>query len=193
MAESGSGVSASDVMAMLGGSKNDGAFGGAGFLIILFIFIWAIFGKNDNGYNNGYNNGDLVRQQDLYAALNNQTLANDVQNGNFNILNAINGVNTQVLDNKFVSQLGFQNVNSQMAACCCDVKTTVIEENQKTRDMIQQNYINQLQTDLSDMKTALSNEAQTRTLLDTMGRWVGYAGYGSCSYGNCGCNSVLAN
>ena len=53
---------------------------------------------------------------------------------------------------------------------------------------------NQLQTDLSDMKTALSNEAQTKTLLDTMGRWVGYAGYGSCSFGyGCGCNSSLAN
>lgn len=191
MTETGNGVSASDVMSMIGGSKNDGAFGGTGFLIILFIFIWAIFGKNDNNsYNPG--NSDLVRQQDLYTALNNQSLTNDVQNGNFNLLNAINGVNTQVLDNKFVSQLGFQNVISNQAACCCDIKTTVIEENQRTRDLIQQNYINQLQTDLSDMKTALSNEAQTRTLLDTMGRWVGYAGYGSCSFG-CGCNSSLAN
>ena len=109
-------------------------------------------------------------------------------------MSAINGVNTQVLDNKFVSQLGFQNTNSQMAACCCDVKTTVIEENQKTRDLIQANFVDQLQRDLSDMKTALSNEAQTRTLLDTMGRWVGYAGYGSCSFGyGCGCNSTLAN
>lgn len=187
------GVTASDVMAMMG-NKNDGLVGGAGFLILLFIFIWAIFGRNGIDNVNNVNTGDLVRQQDLYTALNSQTLANDLRDGNFNILAAINGVNTQVLDNKFVSQLGFQNIGSQVAACCCDVKTTVIEENQRTRDMIQQNYINQLQTDLSDMKTALSNEAQTKTLLDTMGRWVGYAGYGSCSFGyGCGCNSSLAN
>lgn len=111
------GVTASDVMAMMG-NKNDGLVGGAGFLILLFIFIWAIFGRNGVDNVNNVNTGDLVRQQDLYTALNSQTLANDLRDGNFNILAAINGVNTQVLDNKFVSQLGFQNIGSQVAACC---------------------------------------------------------------------------
>ena len=189
MAESNSGLTASDVLAMMGNKSNDGLGGGTGFIVLLFIFIWAIFGGN--GFNNN-NNGDLVRQQDLYTALNAQSLSGDVRDGNFNILAAVNGVNTQVLDNKFVTQLGFQNLGAQVAACCGETQKTVIEENQKTRDLIQANYINQLQTDLSDMKTALSNENQTRALLDTMGRWVGYAGYGSCSYGNCGCNGTLA-
>lgn len=187
MADSNGGLSASDVVAMMG--NRDGFLGGGtGFIILLFIFIWAVFGGN--GFNAG-NNSDLVRQQDLYTALNGQTLENEVRDGNAGIIAAINGVGMQVQDNKFVSQLGFQNLGAQVAACCSETQKTIIEENQRTRDLIQANYINELQTNLSDMKTALNNAEQTKSLLDTMGRWVGYAGYGSCSFGGCNCNTAL--
>ena len=65
----------------------------------------------------------------------------------------------------------------------------IIEENQKTRDLIQNNYIEGLRTALSDAKAEISNRDQTSSILNTMGRWHGYP---SCGCGM-GCTTYSQN
>lgn len=63
-------------------------------------------------------------------------------------------------------------------------KELIIQENQKTRDLIQANYIEGLRTALSDAKAEISNRDQSSYILNTMGRWHGYPSCG-CGVGTC--------
>lgn len=63
----------------------------------------------------------------------------------------------EVLENRYANQLSFNQLGSQLQSCCCDIKTTIIEQNQLTRDLIQSQYLDELRTKLSDAKSQISN------------------------------------
>ena len=68
-------------------------------------------------------------------------------------------------------------------------KQLIIEENQKTRDLIQNNYIEGLRTALSDAKAEISNRDQTSAILNQLGR---FHIYPSCGCGM-GCTTYSQN
>ena len=64
--------------------------------------------------------------------------------------------------------LQFKDVQAQMAACCCDIKSTVIEQNQMTRDLINANTITELRAQLVEARDALITDGQTAALLNVL-------------------------
>ena len=67
--------------------------------------------------------------------------------------------------------LGNQAIQSKMAECCCDIKTAIHADGEATRALITENKIADLQYQLNQANTAVANAVQTRTILDTIGRY----------------------
>lgn len=183
---------------MNGTNATDFGFGGIWGVIMLLI-IAGVFG---NGFGFGGNNAGLTE-----TFLDNRLLARDTFNVNTNVLEsacqtqrdvleakyAIQvsdcGLSKEIMQNRYDNALQTQTLSAQMNECCCQTKELIIQENQKTRDLIQANYIEGLRTALSDAKAEISNRDQSSYILNTMGRWHGYP---SCSCGM-GCTTYSQN
>lgn len=103
----------------------------------------------------------------------------------------------EIIQSRYDNALGMQNLQSQLASCCCDLKTAIHSEGEATRSLIQSNTIQDLrdrlaasQRETDTANLALQNNAQTNTILNTLGRYVTnpYVPYNyGCGYTNCGC------
>ncbi len=135
-------LSASDVLAMT--RHGDGIFGGNGSWFIVLILFFLSMG---NAWG-GRSDGNFTRAE-LYEGLNSQntfsefrSVQNEITNGFANVAlginNGINSVNSNL-----------QGISSQMAQCCCDLKTSIHAEGEATRALIQQNTIQALRDEVS--------------------------------------------
>ena len=193
------GISASDVMAL---TRGNDIFGGSIGGILGLLIIAGIFG-NGGFFGNGNNNTsmwDNFIERDIFNTNTNVlNTANATQTAiqgakydtAINVLQSTNALQNNVLENRYANELGFantqkdillgnQNMLSQMAQCCCDLKTTVHAEGEATRALINQNRISELEYQLSQANTAVSNAVQTQNLLSNLGRFVPY---GTTYYG----------
>lgn len=158
--------------------NSNGLFGEGIFGLILFFIVAGMF--NGNGLF-----GNRATDQ-----VTNDFLFNNLANQNRDIMGSINTVDRDVLtsscntdksilESRYTTQLGFQNLSSQMASCCCDLKSAIHAEGEETRALIQANTIQDLRDRLSASQRetdtanlALQNNAQTNTILTTLGRYV---------------------
>lgn len=141
--------------------------------IIGLLIIAGIFGYG-NGFGFGNNASSQITNDFLYT-----NLASDVRAN----ANAINTTDRDVLENRYSTQLGLQNLQAQMASCCCDTKTAIHAEGEATRALITQNRISDLEKDLVNANTIISNATQTQNLLSNLGRFVPYSAYNYGTYG----------
>ena len=175
--------------------NNDAMSGSGGWVWAIIILLLAGGGNLFGGMGNGAAAAvaaNYATQQDIQSAINAQSTQNGIQqvllssaNNNYetarlidnqtmylsnqnntNQLAAINGFNAV---NQNMVQ-GFNNIAQAIAAmnhnlenCCCSIKT----------QMLQDKY-DALQNQFTSMQNDLSNAAQTQTILNSMGRWVGY-------------------
>ena len=167
---------------------NDSNFGG---WIFCFLIIAVIFGWGGNGLGAGNaTTAAYATMADVNAAINNQTVQNGLNqialssaNNNFetarlidnqtmammnqqntNLLTAVNGFNaiSANIANGFASvNSNISNLGYQLDKCCCDIKTTLLE-----------NRLQDAQTALSQQFTQISNAEQSAYLLNVMGKWV---------------------
>lgn len=134
---------------------------------------------------NGTNMAITRAAADTYTALNGtltQQLLADQQgfaSVQSTLCQGFSGLNQSVyqagVDNRFaISALG-----SQMAECCCDIKSAVGAEGSATRALINERFINELQTRLCDAKAKIgslesniflqnSQAAQTQQIIQTV-------------------------
>ncbi len=136
-------------------------------------------------------------QEDVTAAINNQTLQNQLntlavetannnyetaqllnqqsslmqQQNNTNLINIVQGFNavTQQMQNQ-TSQLA-QAINQlgyQLDSCCCSIKTQMLQD--RLADKTAENVA---------LQNKLDNRDQTQTILGNLGRFVAWAGSGS--------------
>lgn len=229
------GLSASDV-AILSGSNNrgcndNGAFGYGAEWVLWLVIILALFnngwGFGGFGGNGGFNSpagqGALTRS-DIDAALSTQGIENGITGIGTQLCNGFNSVNGNIA-----------NLASQMANCCCDLKqgqgeisyniaaqTNILQNTvnngirdvidaqnagtQRIVDLITQDKIQSLQTELQSAQLQLSNAAQTNSIVNALrptpvpsypvmspytsiinptGFTFGVAN--GCGYGTCGC------
>ena len=168
----------SDVLMMkaLEDDNNHDTWGSAGFLwvILIFLFFLAFNGGGLFG-NRGFGNGAAVVANDL------SQVERDVLTGNCS-------TQKEVLENRYTSQLSFNQLGAQMQSCCCDIKTTIIEQNQL------------IEGKLTDAKTQISNMEQNQYILGQIGNFYtkpsvnpntcyNNYGCGGCNGCNgCGCN-----
>lgn len=93
------------------------------------------------------------------------------------------GLNTAIVsssnDNRFAMQAGLNSLQTQMAQCCCETQKAIGAEGAATRQLIQQNLITELQTQLCDSKARnaqlenqvflqTSQAAQTQQIIQTV-------------------------
>ena len=159
--------------------------GGSAFLWVILIFLFFLAFSGNGLFGRG--NGNGAEAAAFMAAANRN---NDLSQMERDILETSNATQKEVFQNRFDAQLANQNLAAQMQQCCCDLKTTIIAENQITRDLIQANYVDGLRTALSDAKTQISNQAQTAYILGQIGQYYTHPSVNpnTCYY-NCGCNN----
>lgn len=167
-----------------------GMFNGDG----MAFWIFALLLLNNGG---GFGNGNAVTNADLNASQNAQTqqlqmqgLSDQVANNKFDIAMAINGQtaelaaqnNTNLINAiQGFNSLGLQITNqtnvlaqqlmamdAKMTQCCCDIKTQMLQDR-----------LSDAQAQIVAQQAEISNDKQTQTILNTLGRFVAWAGSGS--------------
>lgn len=208
-------LSGTDALAVMNSRNNaygyDYGMGGMNgwFWIILLLFF-------RNGNYGGYGESPLVSDEfikrDIFNTNQNVSTTGcqtqrDVLENRYNSQLCCCNTQKEILENRYNTSLGLanvqkdillgnQNLQSQLASCCCDLRTAIHSEGELTRNMIQANVIQDLRDRLSASQRetdtanlALQNNAQTNTILTTLGRYVTNP-YVPYSYGyNCGCTN----
>lgn len=182
------GLSASDVALM---DRGNGMFGGDG----MAFWIFALLFLNNGGFG-GYN-GNYVTNADLNASQNAQTqqlqlqglsdqLAQNkfdlaqvvsaqtselVAQNNTNLINAIQGFNNlgmQLTNQTNVLSQQMMGLDAKLTQCCCDIKTQMLQDR-----------LNEAEAKNVALQGQINNAEQTQTILNTMGRWMAWAGSGT--------------
>ena len=130
--------------------------GGVGLLVLILIFL---FGFGGNGAW-----GASGSATEVYAKLASESAGVNSRD----ILSQ--GYENQIATQRasYESLLQFKDVQAQLASCCCDIKSTVIEQNQMTRDLINANTITELRAELVEARDEIVTGAQTQALLNVL-------------------------
>ena len=181
-------------------SQGNDMGGGAWFWIVIIL----LFG----GRGFGFGGGEGV--QDNFIS--NEFIKRDIFNTNANV--SAQGCETQkeVIESRYTNQLGLQNLGSQMAQCCCDLKSegfkntcdvlnAIHADGEATRALINAQAMQDLRDKLADrdreLMTAnfqLSQQAQSANIIDTLQptpkpAYITCSPYFAYGYNPCGCNN----
>lgn len=172
------GLSAADVAAVTRNNDDNGWGGGCWWIwIILIAFLFPMMG----GWNRG---GVETGVQDNFIS--DEFVKRDIFNTNQNVSNTACQTQRDVLENRYTTQLGLQqlqasqkncccetqkeilqsrydaalmaqNMQAQMAQCCCDIKESILADGNATRQLLQENTIQALRDKLADRDRDLQN------------------------------------
>ena len=172
-----SGLTASDVALLSGRNGNNDGFGdnGSWWVIIFLIFAFMGWGRNGNGFGSGNGSGatdnyvlasDFATiQRQLSDSFSNLTAQSRyIQNGlcdgfyamNTSLLNGFAGVNNSIMTNGYETRNTINNLSSQLASCCCDIREGIqgINYNLATNTCALQNTMNMNTRDIVDTVNA---------------------------------------
>lgn len=171
-----SGLTASDVALLSGRNGNNDGFGdnGSWWVIIFLIFAFMGWGRNNNGFGGG--NGSVADNYVLasdFATIQRQlsdgfgdltAQSRYIQNGlcdgfyamNTSLLNGFAGVNNSIMTNGYETRNAINNVSSQLASCCCDIREGIqgVNYNLATNTCALQNTMNMNTRDIVDTVNA---------------------------------------
>lgn len=172
-----SGLTASDVALLSGRNGNNDGFGdnGSWWVIIFLIFAFMGWGRNNNGFGGGNGSGatdNYVLASD-FATIQRQlsdgfgdltAQSRYIQNGlcdgfyamNTSLLNGFAGVNNAIMTNGYETRNSINNVSSQLASCCCDIREGIqgVNYNLATNTCALQNTMNMNTRDIVDTVNA---------------------------------------
>lgn len=166
------GVDTGYLLGMLNNGNNGGLFGGRGFEdIIALIIVAAIFGNGNFGFGNNGNNSterELIANMIQRNGVDISQLASTLNCSVGRLDDAIGQVATQICN--LTGQVGMNSmqiinavqagntaITSQIAECCCNLKTAIAESNYLTeRGFCNTNQI--LAKGFSDLGYAFSNQ-----------------------------------
>ena len=173
-------LSASDAIAL---RDNAGMFDGGN----AFFWVFALLLLGNGGFGFG-GNRDVVTSAELSAQLGNQQLQNASQqillssaNNNYETAQLINGQTNALMQQNNTNLInaiqGFNSLQQQISAlsahldtCCCDIKTQMLQDK-----------LDSANAKIVSQQNEISNAQQTQTILNTLGRFVAWAGSGSQS------------
>ena len=171
-------LTASDAIALRDG---DGMFGGGN----AFFWVFALLLLGNGGFGWG-GNGNYVTSSELSAQLGNQQLQNSTQqillssaNNNYETAQLINGQTNALMQQNNTNLInaiqGFNSLQQQISnlsahldTCCCDIKTQMLQDK-----------LDEANAKIVAQQNEISNAQQTQTILNTLGRFVAWAGSGS--------------
>ena len=177
------GLSVADALAL---DKSDGAFGGNGAWMMMFLFFLLAWGGNGfGGWGNGAAQGALTRGE-LCQDMNFQSLEDAVhgeQSGlsdgfyamNTGMLNGFSGVNNAIQQAQFAAQQCCCETNRNIDAVryensknTCDIVNAIKADGDATRALMTQNAMQSLRDQLQTANFQLSQQAQNATLINAI-------------------------
>ena len=193
-------------------SRNNDGFGeGSWFwiIIILFAFWGNGFNRNNNletdidthflerdifNTNQNVSNTACTTQRDVLE--NRYTLGTQILENRFNC--SQNACNTQkeVLESRYTTQLGFQNMQANLSDCCCKLENAIHAEGEATRNLMQQDKIEQLREQVNTSNLALFGQQIVNQILPrSVPAYPSCSPYVPATYGygynsGCGCGNT---
>lgn len=172
-----SGLTASDVALLSGRNGNNDGFGdnGSWWVIIFLIFAFMGWGRGNNGFGGGNGSGAMDNyvlasdfatiQRQLSDGFGDLTAQSRyIQNGlcdgfyamNTSLLNGFAGTNNAIMTNGYETRNAINNVSSQLASCCCDIREGIqgVNYNLATNTCSLQNTMNMNTRDIVDAVNA---------------------------------------
>ena len=168
------GYSLADIAAATGNNKNNDGFGGDNWAWVIVLFLIFGWNRNGNGFNGG--NGSIADNYVLasdFATIQRQlsdgfgdltAQSRYIQNGlcdgfyamNTSLLNGFAGVNNSIMTNGYETRNAINNVSSQLANCCCDIREGIqgVNYNLATNTCALQNTMNMNTRDIVDTVNA---------------------------------------
>lgn len=172
------GYSLADIAAATGNNNNgNGGWGDdAWWIILLFLFAGG-WGNNGNGFGGGRNGAPCATQEDVRAAVDQQTLISKLDNQTYgladgvyalnnSIMTGFHGVDTALCTLGYQNQQGFNSISNQLANCCCETQRQI------ERGFCDINY--NMATQACDTRRAIADS--TRDIIDNQ---------------NCGTRAIL--
>ena len=156
-----SGYNLSDIAAVTGRNGDDGMFGDNGWWIIL-LFLFSMGGWGNGGFIGG-RGGVPATQEDVRAAVDQQTLISKLDQQTYGladstyalnsaIMNGFHGVDTAICALGYNVQGGFNTLGHQIADCCCETGRAI------ERGFAETNY--NLATQACDTRRAITDSTR---------------------------------
>lgn len=188
--------------------RNNNEFGGGYWIWIILLFL--LFGGNW-GNNGNMQNDELMNQE---------FIKRDLFNTNQNVSSQGFQNSRDILESRYTTQLGLQNLGQQNQECCCatqraidgvntqgfkntcDITTAIHSEGEATRALINANTMQELRDKLADrdrdLLTAnfqLSQQAQSANIINTLQptpkpAYLTCSPYYAYNMTGCGCNQI---
>lgn len=193
----------------------DYGFGEGIWGIIMLLIVAGLF--SGNGFGWGGNRGNVANdtllgeefiKRDIFNTNQNVSATScqtqrDVLENRFNCSQNACATQKEILQNRYDTSLGLANVNkdillgnqnlqAQLSNCCCDLKTAIHAEGEATRNMMQQDKIDQLREQVNASNLALFGQTLVNQILPRS-----IPAYPSCSpyvpvnYNACTCGTSL--
>ena len=178
------GLSVADALAL---DKSDGAFGGNGAWMMMFLFFLLAWGGNGfGGWGNGNAAQGALTRGELCQDMNFQSLENavrGVQSGlcdgfyamNTGMLNGFSGVNNAIQQAQFAAQQCCCETNRNIDAVryensknTCYIVNAIKADGDATRALMTQNAMQSLRDQLQTANFQLSQQAQNATLINAI-------------------------
>lgn len=193
----------------------DYGFGEGIWGIIMLLIVAGLF--SGNGFGWGGNRGNVANdtllgeefiKRDIFNTNQNVSTTScqtqrDVLENRFNCSQSACATQKEILQNRYDTSLGLanvdkdillgnQNLQAQLSNCCCDLKTAIHAEGEATRNMMQQDKIDQLREQVNASNLALFGQNLVNQILPRS-----IPAYPSCSpyvpvnYNGCACGTSL--
>lgn len=165
----------------LDNKNDDGMFGGGGMWVFFLFFLLAWGGNGLGGLGGGNSAVSQLDNQFIYSNL--SSSLDRIENENFNNFRAVDNA---ICSLGYTNLSNFKDMQAQMASCCCETNRNIdavrYENAKNTCDIIQasdrnadrilayltQNEIQALRDQLQSANIALSNNAQTSTIINAV-------------------------
>lgn len=175
--------SVADIAAATGRGGYDGM--GGGFWIFALIILFAM-GGNGFGNNRG---GNVVTEADLCNANSFNELKSQVGRMNDQQAQIARQTDNAICNLGYTALQNTNAIQTQIASCCCDLKSEIAAEGNATRAMIQQDKIEALQQKVASLEMDQRFCGVPRLPLSfTYG-----VNPANLFGGNCGCNAGCGN
>lgn len=172
----------SDIRAATEGARDYDGFGGGCWMWIIVLFL--LMGGNGWG-----NRGNALTQAEMQMGFDTAEitrkldgLANGLCDGfyavNTGMLTGFNNIGMQIAENRFAAQQCCCETNRNIDAVrydnqrnTCDITTAIHAEGEATRALLKEQETQRLRDELDQARGIISNTAQSRYILDQLGRY----------------------
>ena len=179
----GTGLTASDVMALTNG--RDDMFGGIGGFILLFIFLMAISGNGFGWGNNG--TATALGQSDLQNSLYFQSQDNAIRG----LAQGQCAITDTILNNKYDNAVLIKDLSNQMSNSVAGITNQIANQTNVITNLFNQQTIDMLRDKLSTTRDELSNARQTAQITENiLSNLATTNPKPPCYYNPCGCGSL---